>query len=72
MNTYLVTLADRSTGKDQRILVQSETDENMQEFVESSEVRPTLRVADPVVISIHRLRIKRPPLNTVMPSLIRG
>lgn len=72
MNTYLVTLADRSTGKDQRILVQSETDENMQEFVESSEVRPTLRVADPVVIAIHRLRIKRPPLNTVMPSLIRG
>lgn len=72
MNTYLVTLADRSTGKDQRILVQSENDENMQEFVESSEVRPTLTVTDPVVIAIHRLNIKRPPMHTVMQSLIRG
>lgn len=72
MNTYLVTLADRNTGEDQRILVQSENDENMQEFIESSEVRPTLRLADPVVIAIHRLRIKRPPAQTTMPSLIRG
>lgn len=72
MNTYLVTLADRSTGKDQRILVQSKTDENMQEFVESSEVLPTLQIAEPVVIAIHKLAIKRPPANTVMPSLVRG
>lgn len=72
MNTYLVTLADRSTGEDQRILVQSENDDNMQEFVDSPEVRPTLRLADPVVIAIHRLRVKRPPLHTSMPSLIRG
>lgn len=72
MNTYLVTLADRNTGEDQRILVQSKTDENMQEFVESDKVRPTLQLQDPVVIAIHQLRIKRPPAQTVMPSLVRG
>jgi hypothetical protein len=60
MNTYLVTLADRSTGKDQRILVQSADSNNMQEFVESDAVRPTLSVNDPVVIAVHRLRVNRP------------
>lgn len=60
MNTYLVTLADRNTGKDQRILVQSANDDSMQEFVNSDDVRPTLLLADPVVIAIHQLRIKRP------------
>lgn len=72
MNTYLVTLADRKTGKDQRILVQSENDARMQEFVESDEVRPTLLVTEPVVIAIHQLRIKRPLPKTTLPSLIRG
>lgn len=72
MNTYLVTLADRKTGKDQRILVQSEDDTKMQEFVESDKVRPTLLVDDPVVIAIHQLRIKRPLPKTTMPVLIRG
>jgi len=71
MNTYLVTLADRNTGKHQRILVQSETDEGMQEFVESDEVRPTLGVGDPAVIAVHKLQVKRPARGTVMPSLIR-
>lgn len=68
MNTYLVTLADRSTGKDQRILVQSADSNNMQEFVESDAVRPTLSVNDPVVIAVHRLRVNRPH-RTVFPAL---
>lgn len=72
MNTYLVTLADRNTGADQRILVQSADSDNMQEFVTSDEVLPTLTLADPVVIAIHQLRIKRPYRNTVLPSLVRG
>ena len=72
MNTYLVTLADRKTGKDQRILVQSEDDAKMQEFVESDEVRPTLIITEPVVIAIHQLRIKRPLPKTTLRSLIRG
>lgn len=72
MNTYLVTLADRITGEDQRILVQSENDDNMQEFILSDAVRPTLKLTEPVVIAIHQLRIKRPVLKTTMPSLIRG
>lgn len=72
MNTYLVTLADRTTGKDQRILVQSADDKNMQEFVSSEEVRSCLSISEPVVISIHRLRIRRPAPRTTLPSLIRG
>jgi hypothetical protein len=72
MNTYLVTLADRNTGKDQRILVQSTTEDGMQEFVVSEAVLPTLALADPVVVAVHQLRIKRPYHNTVMTSLVRG
>lgn len=72
MNTYLVTLADRNTGADQRILVQSSSDDNMQDFVVSDAVLPTLSLADPVVIAIHQLRVKRPYHNTVLPSLVRG
>lgn len=72
MNTYLVTLADRKTGQDQRILVQSFDSEGMQDFVDSDQVRLTLKLAEPVVIAIHQLRIKRPYTNTVLPSLTRG
>jgi hypothetical protein len=71
MNTYLVTLADRSTGKQQRILVQSRTDEGMEEFIRSPEVLPTLELDDPVVIAIHQLRVKRPIRGTVLSSLVR-
>lgn len=71
MNTYLVTLADRNTGGHQRILVQSTTDEGMQAFVDSAEVRDTLNVSEPVVIAVHQLRVKRPARGTVMPSLVR-
>ena len=72
MNTYLVTLADRSDGKHQRILVQSETEEGMEEFVNSPAVLPTLDVREPVVIAVHRLRVKRPARGTVLPSPTRG
>jgi len=59
MHTYLVTLADRETGKDQRILVHSANDQGMQEFVTSDTVLPSLNLDDPVVIAVHRLNIKR-------------
>ena len=72
MNTYLVMLADRSTGKHQRILVQSRTDEGMQEFIRSEAVLPTLGVDDPVVVAIHLLRVRRPVRGTVLPSLTMG
>ena len=71
MNTYLVTLADRNTGQDQRILVQSENSDGMQEFVDSEKVLTTLNITNPVVIAIHQLRIKRPVLKVTMPSLVR-
>ena len=71
MNTYLVTLADRNTGKQQRILVQSTTDEGMEEFVNSDGVLPTLELDEPAVVAIHRLRVKRPARGTVLPSLVR-
>lgn len=72
MNTYLVTLADRVTGKDQRILVQSKSSDDMQDFIESDQVKPTLSLEEPVVIAIHQLRVKRPPLHTVMPMVLRA
>jgi hypothetical protein len=71
MNTYLVTLADRNTGKHQRILVQSTTDEGMQDFVDSDEVKPTLTIDDALIIAVHRLRVKRPVRGTVLTSLTR-
>jgi hypothetical protein len=71
MNTYLVTLADRNTGQDQRILVQSKNSDGMQEFVDSEKVLTTLNIINPVVIAIHQLRIKRPVLKVTMPSLVR-
>jgi hypothetical protein len=71
MNTYLVTLADRGTGQHQRILVQSATDDGMQEFVDSPEVRGTLTVDDPAVIAVHQLRVKRPVRGTNLTSLTR-
>lgn len=69
MNTYLVTLADRNTGRDQRILVQSDNDEGMQDFVESEPVLSTLLLKNPVVIAIHQLRVSRPPRRTNLTSL---
>lgn len=72
MNTYLVTLADRNTGKHQRILVQSETENGMQEFVDSDEVSLVLEIGSPVVIAVHRLHIKRPAPRTTLPQLVRG
>ena len=72
MNTYLVTLADRNTGKQQRILVQSRTEDGMQEFIESPGVIGTLSLESPTVIAVHRLRVRRPIRGTVMQSLVRG
>jgi hypothetical protein len=71
MNTYLVTLADRNTGEQQRILVQSRTDDGMQDFIDSPEVKPTLDVDDALIIAIHQLRVKRPARGTVLTSLTR-
>lgn len=57
MNLYLVRLAGRETGESQRILVRSECQDGMQEFVETLD---DLMIAHPVVIAIHRLRVERP------------
>lgn len=65
LNTYLVTLADRNTGEDQRILVQSSNSDNMQEFVESDSVLPSLKISHPVVIAVHQLRVNRPHRTTL-------
>lgn len=57
MNTYLVRLASRGTGAGQRILVRAENPDGMQEFVDTID---DLVISDPVVISVHELRTKRP------------
>lgn len=72
MNTYLVTLADQATGEYQRILVQSRDDRDMQGFVSGDPVRTTLRIADPVVISIKLLKVRRPLPRTNLTSVTRG
>jgi len=58
--TYLVSLADRDTGKDQRILVRSDNPDGMQAFVERPDLDPPLTISNPVVIAIKELNIKRP------------
>jgi hypothetical protein len=68
--TFLVTLADHATGKDQRILVRCEHSEGMQEFVQRKDLDPPLEISDPVVIGIKELRTKRPLPRTTMSSFI--
>jgi len=63
--TYLVTLADRESGKDQRILVQSECSDGMQEFVDTLS---DLTINNPVVINVAELPIKRPLPKTNLAS----
>jgi len=66
--TYLVSLADRDTGKDQRILVRAENPDGMQEFVERPDLDPPLTISNPVVIAIKELNIKRPLPRTNLTS----
>lgn len=67
--TYLVTLVDReslhSGGNlvEQRILVDAETPDGMQEFVDKL---TNLQIANPLVASIRRLEIRRPLPRTTM------
>ena len=68
--TYLVTLADRETGKDQRILVRSEHSDGMQAFVERENLNPPLQIAHPVVIAVKELAIRRPLPKTTLASFI--
>lgn len=64
-HTFMVVLVDRESGKDQRILVQSECPDGMQEFVDSL---TDLTIENPVVIGITRLPIKRPLPKTTLAS----
>lgn len=68
--TYLVHLADRDTGQDQRILVRSATSEGMQEFVSRTDLNPPLQIANPVVIGIRELAINRPLPRTTLASFV--
>lgn len=62
-NVYLVTLFDRESGKDQRIVVQSECPDGMQEFVDSL---TDLAIENPVVVRILKLPVKRPIPKTTL------
>lgn len=64
---WLVSLADRATGTDQRVLAtvpSTDTEEDVRNFI----LRPGLTgtkgevitLADPVIIGLHRLTLKRP------------
>ena len=64
-HTYMVVLVDRESGKDQRILVQSECPDGMQEFVNGL---TDLVIENPVVVGIKELPIKRPLPKTTLAS----
>lgn len=71
MNTFLVTLCDRDTGQDQRILVRTDDPTNMQEWIDASldTLQPPLILSSPVVLSVRELKIKRPPRHTTMTTV---
>lgn len=56
MNNYLVTLVDKTTGQMQKIWVESECPDGMQEFVDSATLDPPLLLAEPVVVEITQHR----------------
>lgn len=77
-NIWLVSLADRETGADQRILVTApsvDTEDDVRDFV----MRPnltgtkgeTITLAHPVVIGVRKLAVKRPPRNTTMAEVTK-
>jgi hypothetical protein len=64
MDTYLVSLADRDTGQEQRIVVRAENVTDMQEWVDSRPVGiqgETITLVTPIVIGVRQLHIKRTP-----------
>jgi hypothetical protein len=54
MYSYLVTMVDRVTGQHQRVIVQSDCQHGMQEYIDQQVSRrnPDIKLADPVVIDI--------------------
>ena len=71
MDTYLVTLVDRKTNKDQRVLVQDKNpDRDWQEWIDSkaSTFDPPLTISNPRVMNVHKLKVKRPVGRTLMPQ----
>jgi hypothetical protein len=67
--TYLVTLADRNDADAlQRILVDAKTPDRMQEFVDTL---TDLQIANPTVISVRKLAIKRRLPRTTLQSAVK-
>lgn len=69
MITYLVRLADRTTGEGQRILVYDKNpDLDMQSWIDTNkgDFVPPLLIDDPVVMTVHELKIKRPVGKTAL------
>jgi len=52
MTSYLVTMLDRLTGQQCRIVVQSDCEHGMQEFVDRLAAEGRIPIAYPVVINI--------------------
>lgn len=77
MDTYMVTLADR-TGRDQRVIVsapEGDTPEDIARFILDPATRGTKGetvLPDARVIGIRKLHIKRPVRGTVMPIVTKA
>ena len=64
MHSYLVTLADRITGAQQRIIVQSDCSHGMQEYIDAqvAEGNAAITLAHPVVIDVDERIARHIPL----------
>ena len=61
--TFMVTLADRETGQDQRVFVRAENSESIAAYLETNPapVRgPGITLTHPRVISVREVALKRP------------
>lgn len=66
--TFMVTLADRETGQDQRVFVRAENQDSIAAYLETrpAPVRgPGITLAHPTVISVREVCLKRPAATTL-------
>ncbi|OBY33529.1 hypothetical protein [Mycolicibacter kumamotonensis] len=62
MQSYLVTMLDRLTGQECKIVVQSECGHGMQQFVDDLASKGQLSIACPVVIDVDERAARHVPI----------
>lgn len=62
MNSYLVTMLDRITGEQCRVIVQSDCVHGMQAFVDGLAAKGQLSITNPVVIDVDERSARHIPI----------